>query len=294
MAFCSELGNGARMDATRPIELAHESLRNPRGVPEYVLARASKTRLMRSDWLYRTWLASEGYSLPPERPDLSGEAVPEVRTLQTTAEYEAAVEEVRSLGLRPHADLPKNWDALAALKTILRTTASDARVLDAGGAEYSPLVEWLWLYGYDDLHVQNIDFERDFQRGDISYQQADFTDTGFSSDSLDVVVSLSVLEHGVPIRDALREFHRVLKPGGSLLVSVDYWQEKIETGAKRTTYGENEQEWRVFSQAEVEEALETAAEIGFERPTETQFDVDERTTEWKGESYTFCYFELTR
>jgi 2-polyprenyl-6-hydroxyphenyl methylase/3-demethylubiquinone-9 3-methyltransferase len=54
----------------------------------------------------------------------------------------------------------------------------------------------------------------------VEYRRADIIDTGLSSESLDGIVCSSVLEYLASPEAALREFHRLLKPGGVLLASV--------------------------------------------------------------------------
>ena len=62
----------------------------------------------------------------------------------------------------------------------------------------------------------------------------DVTRLGFADASLDVVASLDVLEHVPDFAAALREFARVLRPGGRLLLCVPYLPERdgIETLAR--------------------------------------------------------------
>jgi hypothetical protein len=62
-------------------------------------------------------------------------------------ELKRSVEQVQRLGLPLIGDHPKNWDSLAALDLILRSTDRTARVFDAGGALYSMILPWLALLG---------------------------------------------------------------------------------------------------------------------------------------------------
>jgi 2-polyprenyl-3-methyl-5-hydroxy-6-metoxy-1,4-benzoquinol methylase len=216
----------------------------------------------------------KGASYRPSRPDLSGVG-DELRldTLRTTSEYNSAVEEVRSLGLHPHFFRAKNWDTLSALKFILSNTGPSHSVLDAGGALYSPLVEWLYLYGYRDLCVCNIEFDGHFRRGPIEYRSADFLDREFKETTFDVVTSLSVIEHGLEVPTTLEEFYRIIKPGGFLILSTDYWEEKINTEDERTRYGENVQQWNVFDREEIMDVLEVAESIGHSSLAKTHTSV---------------------
>ena len=70
-------------------------------------------------------------------------------------------------------------------------------------------------------------------------RHADVTALPFGDASLDVVASLDVLEHVPDYATALREFARVLRPGGVLLLSVPYvpGNTGIETLARREADG---------------------------------------------------------
>lgn len=280
---------------TRNTERLRRGLEDPRRIPSHLLGKLGTSVLMEQRAFYRAWLKLKGASLSPEIPDLSAaDGELQLKTLQTRGEYRRAVDEVRSLGLHPHQDLPKNWDALSALKTILGQTDPRSRILDAGGDRSSPLIEWLYLYGYEDLHVQNIDFDEGFRRDVIRYQEADFTRSGFAASSVDAITCLSVIEHGVDIDTALEEFHRILSPGGLLIISTDYWPDKKDTRGKGTEFGGSRQTWEIFDREEIGNVLGTSESVGFRTPEEPDLSVDEETVEWKDESYTFIYFELEK
>src|SRR5262249_8482834 len=50
--------------------------------------------------------------------------------LKSAEEVQESFEQVQRLGLPPVANLPKNWDSLAALDLILRTTDTRSRIFD--------------------------------------------------------------------------------------------------------------------------------------------------------------------
>ena len=104
--------------------------------------------------------------------------------LKKQEEVKASIEQVRTLGLPIRDDPPKNWDSLAALDLILRTTTSKARIFDAGGELYSMILPWLFLYGYRNLIVANLEFRKTTRRGSIVYEKADITQTIYPDETL--------------------------------------------------------------------------------------------------------------
>lgn len=209
-------------------------------------------------------------------------------TLKTKADWRRAVECTRRAGLHPHPDPPKNWDAMGSLDLILDRTDTSARILDAGGEVYSPLVEWLYLWGYRSLHVINLVFTKPFARGSIQYEPGDCTDTKYAGESFDVIVSLSVIEHGVALPAFLWESRRILRPGGLLIVSTDYWPEPIDTSG-HMEYGAAV---RVFTRTDIEEFIRTAHSHGFRLTGPVDLTAEEEAVVWERLSLRFTFLLL--
>ncbi len=118
----------------------------------------------------------------------------------------------------------------------------------------------LFLYGYRDLHGINLSFTDAARRGPIRYIPGDLTGTPYADSSFDAITCLSVIEHGVPLSDYFREMFRLLKPGGLLITSTDYWPTPIDTRGQ-IAHGSP---IKIFSRAEVEAALEIAKSSGLQ------------------------------
>ncbi len=213
-------------------------------------------------------------------------------TLKTAAERDAAIADVERLGLPVYGDPPKNWDSLAALRAILSRTDTNARVLDAGSVPEAVILPWLSLLGYHDLVGINLDVKRPFRVGPIRYEHGDITRTDFEPASFDAITCLSVIEHGVPVEPYLTEMARLLKPGGVLVTSTDYWHEPVPAEGK-TAWGAPV---KVFVADEIRAMLRHAASVGLKPTSELDLTCQDKVVHWKRQDldYTFVVFTLVR
>jgi SAM-dependent methyltransferase len=252
--------------------------------------RRIRDTALRPERIFRTYLRTKyGTQLPPmslpKWDEKSG-------VLRSRDQWAAATKQLASAGLPRHHDGPKNWDTLIALTEVLATTTPDAAVLDAGAELYSAFLPSLYAFGYRRLFGVNLVFPRVIERGPICYEPGDITKTRFEDASFDAIACLSVVEHGVDLRLFFAEMSRLLKPGGTLIVSTDYWQERIDTRGQ-TAFG---MPIHVFTQAELEAAIDIAAEHGLELSGPLDLHCEDRVVEWKdfGLSYTFVTLGFRR
>jgi len=213
--------------------------------------------------------------------------------LRNSEEAGNAIRQVRKLGLPAVKDLPKNWDSLAALDLILRHTGKDARIFDAGGELYSMILQWLYLYGYRNLSAGNLAFRKPIKKGPIVYHHSDITRTGFDSAVFDAITCLSVIEHGVELGSYFREMSRILKPGGVLITSTDYFESRVDTRGQRA-YGVPV---HVFDRNEIVEALEIARRFGLAPLGPLDLRSDEKVVSWRGKhhlQYTFVVISMCK
>ncbi|MBA2529087.1 MAG: methyltransferase domain-containing protein [Euzebyales bacterium] len=115
-------------------------------------------------------------------------------------------------------DRPSYWWYVARarlLPAVLRAyTAAGGRVLDVGSAD-GPSVGWL-----PDRVPLDVD-PRGLRRGGVC---ASADQLPFAASTFDVVTAFDVVEHFADDGRLLAELHRVLKPGGTLLISVPAYQ----------------------------------------------------------------------
>jgi SAM-dependent methyltransferase len=252
--------------------------------------RRVRDTALRPDGMFRAYLRTKyGTQFPPKSLPQWNESG---GVLRTRDQWVAATEQLASAGLPRHHDGPKNWDTLIALAEVLATTKPDASVLDAGAELYSAFLPSLYACGYRRLFGINLVFPRAIQRGPICYEPGDITQTRFADASFDAIACLSVVEHGVDLRLFFAEMSRLLKPGGTLIVSTDYWQDPIDTRGQ-TAFG---MPIHVFTQAELEAAIEIAAEHSLELTAPLDLRCEDRVVQWKdfGLSYTFVTLGFRR
>jgi SAM-dependent methyltransferase len=212
--------------------------------------------------------------------------------LKSAEEVRESFEQVQRLGLPPVGNLPKNWDSLAALDLILRTTGTRSRIFDAGGESYSMIMPWLCLYGYRNLTVGNVVFDKTIRRGPIVYEYSDITRTKFANGSLDAVTCLSVIEHGVDIDAYFKEMSRIIRDGGILITSTDYYDTPIDTRGQEV-FGVP---IHIFTKNEIAQALELAAHYGFSLMSPLELRAADKVVHWKEYDlrYTFIIFSLRK
>jgi SAM-dependent methyltransferase len=231
------------------------------------------------------WLLSRKGAVATPRP-IAFASHP--RVLRRRSEWEGATATVHAAGLHSHPDPQKNWDALSALAFILEHSSPQDRVLDAGGERYSPLVDWLFLFGYRDLHVINLSFARPFSKGPIRYVPGDCTQTPYAAASFRILTCLSVLEHGVPLVPFWAEADRIVAPGGFVLVSADFWCAPLQFDGL-DAYGHP---IHVFQPAEIREAINVAATNGFRLIGSIDLRCEERAVHWERLDLDFTFVFL--
>jgi SAM-dependent methyltransferase len=248
-----------------------------------------KSTILRWDALYRLCLRVK---FGAARREVSPGPAIANGTLKNGAEWREAFEKARKLHVPLHRTPEKNWDHLAAVSIILARTSPSARILDAGAEFYSNILPTLFVYGYRDLHGINLSFTDPARRGPIRYLPGDLTRTPFPSDFFDAITCLSVIEHGVPLGDYFREMHRLLRPGGLLITSTDYYPTPINT------HGLNAHGCaiKIFSKPEILAALTLAQDIGLQPTGEIDLECEEKPVRWEQYEleYSFVIFTLQK
>lgn len=214
--------------------------------------------------------------------------------LKHAHEVEDTLHRLFQLGLYPHLGREKNWDAFRAFSFILTHGTKDSAVLDMGSSTYGRILPWLHLYGLRDLHGCDLSFDSAFKLGGIHYTSQNLEQTGYSAARFDFVTCLSVIEHGVDLDSYFREARRILKPGGYLLTSTDYWCAPLSIDVMfDELYG---CPVKVFSTEDIPLLLNAAALHGFSPIEEIDCSCRDRLVHWERFDlrFTFLFFVLQR
>ena len=183
--------------------------------------------------------------------------------------------------------LKKSWDVLRTLQFLEEHVSKTEPLLDLG-AYGSEVLCSLHKMGFCDL--SGIDLSPALTRmpygQDIKYVTGDFTSTAFPSESFGAITAISVLEHGFCAPKVFREASRILKTGGYLIGSTDYWPEKIDTSGV-VVYG---LDWTIFSKNELLDFIEEAGKHGLVPVGQLNFEAGETTVRWFKRDFTFAWF----
>ena len=224
--------------------------------------------------------------LPPQMPLLGYEN----GVLSFSSQVTESLSELERIGLFPNTCAAKNWDALGALAAILKRVPKTGKIMDVGALPQTPFLQWLFLCGYHQLWGIDPTFAGIARRGPITYEPGDITQTRFPDDFFDAISCLSVIEHGVDPRAYLRECSRILKPGGILITSTDYWESPVDTQGKVVC----DSPMRIFDRVAIEAFEQYALSVGLACTEPLDLDCDEKVVEWEGVRYTFVMMTMRK
>lgn len=239
--------------------------------------------------------------------------VPSCYVLRSMDEVEGARIAAARLGLVPNPQGIKSWDNLLAVRMIagLNLTRDDA-IVDLG-CRSGILLTWLNQLGYRDLSGCDLQAPLPPLRsalraglwptvfaGAAAYARhhrrmlrTPVEETGFPRRRYSVATSMSVIEHGVDLRRFFNEAARLVKPGGVLIVSTDYWPTPIDIGPLRrvtTSHGPD----RIFDRVAIQQLCTTARSAGFILPASLDLDAADAVVTFAGYRYTFLVLALRR
>jgi SAM-dependent methyltransferase len=215
-----------------------------------------------------------------------------IEVLRDWSDIGRATGDLRRQGLPGHGLPEKNWD-LAMLRRAVDPLPRDAPIVDLGcgglhGLRFMSALGFTDLIGID---LTVTPYERAVQMrgmmrlGRLPYRlrQRSLYATGLPAASAAALVALSVIEHGVDPDRFFAECARLLRPGGLLFVSTDYWPEPVPDGP--ALFG---LPWTILDRPAVDTLITAArsCSLGLVRDDAVP-DAAERTVVWAGREYTF-------
>ena len=232
--------------------------------------------------------------------------------LKNLSEVNYAINNLHSLGLFAHPDKVKSWDTYKMVK-IISEGARSSFILDVG-CNGSPILSILKRLGFKNLYGCDLFLKKipstlteivyplyrpiieiyEDKAFNISIQNLE--KTNFQDKMFDYITSLSVIEHGVNIQNYFKEMNRIMKKGGILLTSTDYWPDKILNIIKTKHNHRNDPD-NVFSKEEIEKDVLKAAELNDLILTEPiDFSFENKVVHYNvtGLDYTFIFFALKK
>lgn len=170
--------------------------------------------------------------------------------LKTKSEIDRSSRFLHDQGLMLNECDAKNWDLAHILPRM-----GHGNILDMGcqGSIVLDNALHLGLLG-DKVGIDLVELP---SRKGIRMIQGDLTDTHLPTGHFDYLTCLSVIEHGVDVRAFVAECARLLKSGGKLFLTFDYWDPKISTDLRMFGLA-----WTLFCRADVENLIRQCASAG--------------------------------
>lgn len=211
-----------------------------------------------------------------------------IKVLQKWQEVGEATLSLQSQRLPTHITVQKNWDQFL-LYQALTTRDRQSWIIDLGCGDCCTL-DFLAALGFTNLHGIDLEVK---QANNLPYElyEGDIIKTSFPSQSYDIAVSISVIEHGVDIAAFFQEAHRLLKAGGILFITTDYWEDKIQVDEFIRPFGLT---WKIFSKLEIQETIALANNYGFALENVNIPTCVDTTVSWYNKNYTFIALSLRK
>jgi len=217
--------------------------------------------------------------------------------LMSRSEAAACTRLLKALGLPSHHDPQKNWDTLKSLYYIVTATDVQSPVLDAGSGGRSTILAWLAAFGYHHLYACDIRPipDRFYRSQRIKFSVQNLTRTDYPDRFFQAVTCISVIEHGVELHGFVREMSRILKMGGVLLISMDYWSEPIDCSGIYP-YGKAMGEMKIFRPDQIQELISLAKGEGLSLCSPLELNTAERAVRWERmrREFTFAFVAMKK
>ena len=187
------------------------------------------------------------------------------KILHSREDVEICTNYLKETLLASHSVICKDWEIAHII-----TDLSDGNLLDMGSTD-SYILKNALLKGING-EKYGIDLRNpDVPLPTVKYLVGDLLNVPLPDNYFQNITCLSVLEHEVDIKRFAGEASRLLKNGGKLYVTFDYWEPKIDTG-NITLYGLS---WNIFSKDEVLNIIDECKKQGLYLVEDMDFGLGE-------------------
>jgi SAM-dependent methyltransferase len=234
--------------------------------------------------------------------------------LKNSLEVNVAKKQLKEMGLFAHHGSEKSWDTYKMID-IISAADRNCYILDVG-CNGSPILPMLKVLGFRNLYgcdfvlrprynaaLMNIVcrfYKKDYlpvlqmyNDDELNLSIQNLEKTNYDDNIFEFITSLSVIEHGININEYFKEMARILKNGGYLLTSTDYWPEKIVN--TKTVISNNVPD-TVFCRSEIERIIKVGESYGLKLIEPMDYTYGEKVVSWKntGLEYTFIFFGMRK
>lgn len=214
--------------------------------------------------------------------------------LKKREDIDACTNLIRLQGLIEHGISAKNFDICNIVPLL-----TDGDILDMGSSGGSCILENAVLRKLTGRKI-GIDLEYTETTKspipEIELIKADLMSTPFEAGTFSFITCLSVIEHQVDFDKLAKECARLLKPGGKLFITFDYWPEKVNTTGLKLY----DLEWSILSRDEAMALINACERIGLKISSTVDWTVmdavinPEYCSPFTGIRYTFGIFEFVK
>ena len=205
------------------------------------------------------------------------------RALMDHDSVKVCMEIIKKSQLPLHSDSPKNWDNLIGLWHTVLNVDPHETVMDIAATPESAFLPSLASMGYKNLVSINLTQQKTEVVNGIKYMHGDCTKTNFADNYFGFISCLSVIEHGVNIDQFFAESSRILKSGGYLFVSTDYWFDSVDTKGQMA-FGAPV---KVFTSRDIHELVKIAEKHNLHLTGKVDLSCNQKVVNWIGMDYTF-------
>lgn len=190
--------------------------------------------------------------------------------------------------------LNKSWDVLEMVNFVEEHCPNKEISIYEMGSYNSEICVSLWNRGYRSIRAADLNPKGiciNFYGNAINFVQENFYQPNVPDESLDLILSLSVIEHGWDQERFLEVCQKLLKPGGIALFSTDYHKEKLSIPEDYRLFNLT---YMIFSQEEIQTLLNEAPRYGLELVSTPEWSESRYPINFLGHDFTFIVMALRK